>query len=103
MYRISRAKNGSCSWESPAILKAPKAGDTITDSPGRFIEDPGDKTIYFAPQWMCNAEEGKVPITGRATECANGVLYASADMGRSWEFRGYIGLSRDNNGTFVGR
>ena len=136
VYRITRAANGSCAFGQPALLQAPVAGNTITDSPGRFVQDlEGDGTIYFAPQWLCNGAEGTVPRTGRTTECANGVLYASADKytspspppsaqpaglccivaagsgsgslahlrrGKSWSLRGYIGLSRDNSGGFVG-
>jgi hypothetical protein len=47
--------------------------------------------VYFAPQELCGSEEGTIPSTGRADECVNGVLFASTDLGKSFEFRGLIG------------
>jgi hypothetical protein len=36
-------------------------GHGLTDSPGRFVEDPGDHTVYFAPQELCGTDEGTHP------------------------------------------
>ena len=90
VYKISRAANGSCSWPKPWRLLPTKPTHGLTDSPGRFVEDPGDHTIYFAPQELCGNEEGS-HADGKADECANAVLFASKDFGKTFSFRGLIG------------
>lgn len=47
VYRISRSENGSCSWPKPFRLAATNPTNALTDSPGRFVEDPGDHTVSW--------------------------------------------------------
>lgn len=45
VYKISRADNGSCSWPPPFRIYPTDPTNGLTDSPGRFVEDPGDHTV----------------------------------------------------------
>lgn len=49
VYKISRSENGSCSWPKPFRIYATDPTDALTDSPGRFVEDPGDHTVRAHP------------------------------------------------------
>jgi hypothetical protein len=45
VYRVERGADGVCKWGAPFTLAPLHAGQGVTASPGRFVEDPGDETV----------------------------------------------------------
>ena len=45
VYKVTRAADGSCTWPKPFRIFARNRDHGLTDSPGRFIEDPVDHAV----------------------------------------------------------
>ena len=45
VYKVTRATDGSCTWPKPFRIFARNRDHGLTDSPGRFIEDPVDHAV----------------------------------------------------------